>query len=205
MEKIGCFKNIIFDLGCVLVSLEPKRCIEAFEQLGAKSVANYIETHATKDLFLEIETGRISQTQFCNKVSALTNKNIEHSKIVEAWNSLIGTIPEHKLVALEQLAKNHNLYILSNTNIMHWNKCVPLFIKSNGRSVLPLFKNIFLSYQMNMAKPDVNIFNEVVKQANIDVSNTIFIDDLINNCTAAQTVGMHTFNHNKLQKWYNFI
>ena len=51
-------KNIIFDLGGVLVGLDPKRCIEAFRKVGCGVLANYVEEHRTEDLFLDTELQR---------------------------------------------------------------------------------------------------------------------------------------------------
>lgn len=65
-------KNIIFDLGGVLVGLDPKRCIEAFRKVGCGVLANYVEEHRTEDLFLDTELGRISQEEFCNEVRRLS-------------------------------------------------------------------------------------------------------------------------------------
>ena len=50
-------KNIIFDLGGVLVGLDDQRCIDAFKAIGAPQIAQYIEDHRTEDLFYDTEVG----------------------------------------------------------------------------------------------------------------------------------------------------
>ena len=64
MDSQNKVKNIIFDLGCILVELYPQRCINSFRSLGAEAVAKYIETHQTRDLFYHIEVGKITNAPF---------------------------------------------------------------------------------------------------------------------------------------------
>ena len=96
-------KNIIFDLGGVLVGLDPKRCIEAFRKVGCGVLANYVEEHRTEDLFLDTELGRISQEEFCNEVRRLSLTDTEDKDIVWAWNQLLTDIPVSKLRLLQRL------------------------------------------------------------------------------------------------------
>ena len=71
MDKI--IKNIIFDLGGVLVGLNPERCINAFREIGCGVLASYVEEHRTEDLFLETELGRIDEGEFCNEVRRIAH------------------------------------------------------------------------------------------------------------------------------------
>ena len=112
MDSQSKVKNIIFDLGCILVELYPQRCIDSFRSLGAEAVAKYIETHQTRDLFYHIEVGKITNAAFCEAVRELTELPLKDEEIESAWNSLIGTIPEHKLQAIKELAKTHQCLFL---------------------------------------------------------------------------------------------
>ena len=98
-------KNIIFDLGCVLVGLNPERCIKAFKEIGCGAIATYVEEHRTEDLFLDTELGRISQAQFCDEVRRLSGSTTSDADIVWAWNQLLTGIPLEKLqlIALKRL------------------------------------------------------------------------------------------------------
>lgn len=49
--------------------------------------------------------------------------------------------------------------------------------------------------------PDARIYEEVVKQANINPDETLFIDDLKENCEVAEKLGIHTFQNVKLDDW----
>ena len=82
-------KNIIFDLGCVLVGLNAERCIKAFKEIGCGAIATYVEEHRTEDLFLDTELGYISQAEFCDEVRRLSNSTTSDDDIVWAWNQLL--------------------------------------------------------------------------------------------------------------------
>ena len=98
-------KNIIFDLGCVLVGLDKQRCVRAFEQIGAVNVASYVRDHRTADLFFDIETGQMTTEEFCDEVRSMSRCKAENKDIVWAWNQLLVGIPDEKKQRLIDLKK----------------------------------------------------------------------------------------------------
>ena len=196
-------KNIIFDLGGVLCGLDAERCIRAFHQIGAEEVAVYVEEHRVEDLFLQSELGYITTEEFCEEVRRITQRPIDDEKIVWAWNELLtGITPERRQAVLE-LSKTYRLFVLSNTNDMHWKKW-------EASSLLPLkgevfkdgvFEKCFLSYELHLAKPQREIFEAVLQQADIKADETLFIDDNLKNCQAAQALGIHTYHNQHINDW----
>lgn len=186
-------KNIIFDLGGVLVGLDPQRCIEAFRKVGCGVLASYVEEHRTEDLFLETELGRISEADFCDEVRSLSHTETSDQDIVWAWNQLLTTIPVTKLRLLDRLrAEGHRLFLLSNTNVMHWTFCRDHLFTIDGKTPDSYFERIFLSYEMHLAKPDTAIFAEAMRQAGLKAEATVFVDDREENCLAAHSLGIET-------------
>ena len=196
-------KNIVFDLGGVLCGLDAERCIRAFHQIGAEEVAVYVEEHRVEDLFLQSELGYITTEEFCEEVRRITQRPIDDEKIVWAWNELLtGITPERRQAVLE-LSKTYRLFVLSNTNDMHWKKW-------EASSLLPLkgevfkdgvFEKCFLSYELHLAKPQREIFEAVLQQADIKADETLFIDDSLKNCEAAQALGIHTYHNQHINDW----
>lgn len=196
-------KNIVFDLGGVLCGLDAERCIRAFHQIGAEEVAVYVEEHRVEDLFLQSELGYITTEEFCEEVRRITQRPIDDEKIVWAWNELLtGITPERRQAVLE-LSKKYRLFILSNTNDMHWKKW-------EASSLLPLkgevfkdgvFEKCFLSYELHLAKPQREIFETVLQQADIKADETLFIDDSLKNCEAAEALGIHTYHNERINDW----
>lgn len=195
-------KNIIFDLGCVLVGLDPERCIKAFKEIGCGAIATYVEEHCTEDLFLDTELGRISQAQFCDEVRRLSGSTTSDADIVWAWNQLLTGIPLEKLQLIERLkAAGHRIFLLSNTNIMHWNYCRDNHFTIDGKTADFYFEKVFLSYEMHRKKPNKDIFEQALKEAGILAEDTLFIDDLKENCLAAEALGITTLHETTGLDW----
>ncbi len=194
-------KNIIFDLGGILCGLNPDRCIHSFEQIGAGSVAHFVAEHRVEDLFLDSETGKINAQQFCDEVRRITSKNIPDNKIVWAWNQLLTPIAAWKLAKLKELGQHHRLFLLSNTNDMHWQYCQNNFFKAQGADAYSCFEKVFLSFEMHLIKPSEEIFRAVIEQTGITPADTLFIDDTAANLLTARRMGFQTrqtFNENDI-------
>ena len=187
-------KKIIFDLGGVLVGFDRQRSIDAFERIGCGKVADYIRDHRTEDLFYRIELGEISTHDFCEEVRQMTATNADDEAIINAWNVLLTPVTTERLQRLRELREaGHRLFLLSNTNDMHWQYC--------GHQLDGCFERVFLSYEMQLAKPDTRIFSEVLRQAEIDASDTLFIDDNADNIAAAASLGIQTFHNQNIDDW----
>ena len=187
-------KNIIFDLGGVLVGFDRQRSIDAFERIGCGKVADYIRDHRTEDLFYRIELGAISTHDFCEEVRQMTATNADDEAIIHAWNVLLTPVTENRLQRLRELReKGHRLFLLSNTNDMHWQYC--------GHQLDGCFERVFLSYEMRLVKPDPQIFAEVLRQADIKACDTLFIDDNADNIAAAASLGIQTFHNQNIDDW----
>lgn len=194
-------KNIIFDLGAVLCGLDGQRCIDAFRKIGCGEVASYVEEHRTEDLFLDTELGRISTHDFCDEVRRLCSCTATDDEIVWAWNELLTGIPEHKLQLLARLRGHYRLFLLSNTNFMHWNRCADEFFAWHGHGAEWFFENIHLSCAMHLAKPGTEIFAEVLRQNGLNAEETLFIDDSADNCRAAEKLGITALHETTGELW----
>lgn len=198
-------KNIIFDLGGVLVGLDGQRCIEAFETIGAHEISGYVRDHRTEDLFMDAEIGKINQGGFCREVRHLTNCKAEDEDIIGAWCLLLDKIPSFKLQKIIDLRQRYRLFLLSNTNDMHWNFCEQQSFSCQGYEVKECFEKVYLSYQMHLAKPSKEIFEAVLKDSHLKAEETLFIDDSSENCKAADLLGLHTFLNIGIDDWVDKI
>lgn len=194
-------ENIIFDLGCVLVSLDDKCCMDAFAAIGCGEVVPYIANHRTEDIFFDVELGRISTRQFCDEVRRMCRTQCPDDDIVWAWNQLLTGISDEKKRLLTQLAGGHRLFLLSNTNDMHWQKCRTDFFSYHGSDASRLFERIYLSYDMHLAKPDPRIYEAVLADAGIRAADTLFIDDGLANVEAAARLGIATLHETTGHDW----
>lgn len=195
-------KNIIFDLGGVLVSLDERCCIDAFSKIGAKEITYYVKEHRTEDLFYEVEVGMINQHGFCEEVRRRTGTPARDEDIVWAWNQLLGEVSEERKRRLWELKKKgFRLFLLSNTNVMHWRYFAEELFPYRNRVVEDCFEKVFLSFEMHQAKPDSQVFTRLLAEVGIEASETLFIDDSVANCQAAETLGIHTYHNASIDDW----
>jgi len=187
-------KNIIFDLGNVLLNLDLNASIKAFYELGS---SNEVLDHknAYADIaFYNLETGRISPKDFCNRVrEMLKNPSVTDKQIEDAWYAMILDIPVNRVKVVQQLSKKYNVYLFSNTNKIHIDRLLTEFKSQHGIAFESLFNEVFYSYVINERKPDVISYKKVIEQAGVDPRETIFIDDLEKNITGAEQAGLKTF------------
>lgn len=217
MEADKKIKNIIFDWGGVLIDLDFEGCCQAFQNLGVGDLKQMLTGAENNNLFKNYELGNITTEQFREEIrqlvkctqdcktedqstsSTTTNSGdaniLTDEKIDAVWLSMVKTIPEKKLKLLAELRKQYNLYLLSNTNDLHWEKISRKVFHYENLERDDFFKEIFLSNKMHLAKPDPEIFREVLTKAKLNPEETLFIDDAEVNCKAAATVGLHTAHY----------
>jgi putative hydrolase of the HAD superfamily len=198
-------KNIIFDLGGVLVGLDAQRCMDAFEKIGAKDISFYVREHRTEDLFWKTEVGLCTVEEFCDEARERAHCHATNEQVVWAWNQLLTTIPDAKKKRLLELHQNYRLYLLSNTNVMHWKLCADQLFPYGDYGVKDYFDQVFLSYEMHLAKPDEKIFQETLAQAGISAGETLFVDDSMENCEAARRLGIHALHESTGEDWMEKI
>ncbi len=195
-------KNIVFDFGCVIVDLDKQKCIEALERIGAGEIAHYVDECKQIDMFLDLELGRIDVAKFCREIRLRApGCTASDKEISEAWGELLTGIPVHRLEKIERLHEKYNIYLLSNSNPVHWEKSVQQFFPLSGHTPDYYFDKKFISYKMGLTKPDLRIFTALLEETGAVADETLFIDDSINNCMAAEELGIHTLHVKNGDEW----
>lgn len=194
-------KNLIIDFGGVLIDLDRQRCIEHFKQLGLPHVEALLDCYCQQDFFAKHEKGLISNEEFRNLIREKASRELTDAEIDEAWNSFLVEIPAYKLELLLHLRKNYMVYLLSNTNDIHWQWACEHAFRYKTFRVEDFFEQIFLSYEMKLAKPDVAIFQQVLDDTGIAPQETLFLDDSEANCRAAETLGIRTYTPLAHEDW----
>lgn len=199
MEDI---KNLIIDLGGVLVNLTRNCCIEAFEALGVENIRDQIVNgFQQKDLFESFEEGIISVKEFHNGIRAWSGKYLSDEQIDEAWVAMLGDLPEYKLRLLLSLQERYRIVLLSNTNEIHWKWIEANDFAYQGLCAQDFFQRIYLSYELHMSKPSLDIFRYVLNDAGFEARETMLIDDSIVNCRAAEQLGMLSYAPRPDEDW----
>jgi len=181
---------IIFDFGGVILNIDHLRVEQAFKKIGIPEFEDLYGRAQQTELFRELETGKISAHRFREEIRKLTRRNLEDSMIDFVWNQIILDFPVHRIELLKSIRKNYRLFILSNTNIIHYHHYIHLFWNQFGYDFNTLFDNTYWSFKIGKRKPDKESFNHVLQHEKLNPSNTLFIDDTFKNIEAARKLNI---------------
>ncbi len=187
-------KNIIFDLGNVLLNLDFKASIKAFHQLGLNPELVDNSQAYSDPVFYKFGTGRISPTEFRKRLRILLqNTQATDEQLDRTWCAMILNIPDKRVEMLKRLGKKYRLYLFSNTNQIHVEKLHQEFFHHHKIEFPTLFEKIFYSHEIQEHKPELKSYLKVIELANINPTETLFIDDLEENIEGAKKAGLKTF------------
>lgn len=186
-------KHIIFDLGAVLYDIDFKKTAEAFKNLGYSNFDTMYSQYHVDEVFEKLEIGNITPAEFCSTLLQKNSNSVTPQQIIDAWNAILVGWRKESVQYLKQLVKNYNLYLLSNTNIIHQEAFLGSFEKETGCTDFnSFFTKPYYSHEINLRKPNATIFEFVAKDANILPQETLFIDDSFPNIDAAKLLGFKT-------------
>ena len=187
-------KNLIFDLGGVLVSLDRERCLGNFaKNLGFGNFGDYLNAYAQKGFFAEFENGNIDAAQFREIVKGYCRKeNVQDEEIDSALNSFLTLVEPYKVELLLKLKEKYNMMLLSNVNPIAWSRCCELFAQAGGVDIEDVFEKLYLSYEMKNSKPGEEIYRHLLADSGAEPSETLFIDDSAANIETGARMGLKT-------------
>ena len=185
-------KNIIFDWGGVLIHLDKARCTEAFRQLGVEVSDELTNPYGQRADLMDFEKGLMTVDGFHDTVRRIYAPELTNEQIDHAWNALLLDIPSYKLDMLLELKQHYRLFLLSNTNAVHWEEGRKRF-DYRGYRTEDYFDQIFLSHEIHELKPSAEAFLKVARLTGINPEETLFVDDLEVSCKAAEALGFRTY------------
>ena len=190
-------KNIIFDLGGVLINLDYQLTRKAFENLGVANFNDLYTQHHANPLFEQLEVGAIEPEAFCEALRETTGLTLTNSQIETAWNAMLLDFPAERLHWLSQIKNKYNIYLFSNTNAIHYNAFIHIYEQVAPQLGLDtqfehFFTTAYYSHTLGQRKPEVAAFEAVIRDANLDPAQTLFIDDTLLNIEGAQKAGLQT-------------
>ena len=196
MQKIDLtgIKNIVFDLGGVIVTLDHNEVLRHFREFGIEDAEKWLNPYHQNGIFLELEAGRLSREEFYDALREKTGKPVTNEAVDAGWLGFMKEVPVNKLQLLETLRnRGYRLYLLSNTNpiVMEW-AFSPDF-SPEGKPVDAYFDKLYLSYQMKCMKPDPVIFRKMIADSGMIPSETLYLDDGLANVQMGEQLGFKTY------------
>jgi len=194
-------KNIIFDIGNVLIKWDPD---PIYMEYFANDLTEVQDFYTQTNIFAanaEMDRG----TSFKQVLTQLANEFPHYHEPIHMWqNRWLETIGGPIPASIELLTSLHNkqypLYALTNfaeeTFFTH--------IRHNAKyNFLNLFKDIVVSGVEKVIKPDPKIYEILLQRNNLDPKNCIYIDDTKANLMPAQELGMTTIHFLSSEKLNN--
>lgn len=192
MEDI---RNIIFDLGGVLLNIDYKKTAKAFEDLGITEFDKHFSQVNASPLFEDLELGKINPSMFFDGIRQLTELSLSDHQITTAWNAMLLDFPIENFKLLQSLKSTYRLFLYSNTNIIHYNAFQQIFQKATGETLLDIcFEKAYYSHIMGQRKPYKEGFQIIIQENSLNPNQTLFIDDTLVNIETAKSLSLKTLH-----------
>ncbi len=188
-------RNIILDLGGVILELDVDRTISAFHELGFPALQSTDIVMSKYPFFLDFETGKISGKEFIDRVCETSGNHVTGDKVLDAWNAMIIGFRDDSIKLLLELQEKYRLFLLSNTNAIHEILYNDQLAKNHGIANLDeIFEKVYYSHILKMRKPDPVIFEYVLNDKGLSPGQCLFIDDTRMHVDTARSLGIQAYH-----------
>ncbi|MDE6514268.1 MAG: HAD family phosphatase [Muribaculaceae bacterium] len=183
-------RNLMFDLGGVIMDIDRSRAVRAFAELGMADADAFFDPYLQRGYFLKLEEGQVSAEEFRRDIRPLFGRPVSDEEIDRGLDRFLIGIPSERLVRLKELrAAGHGVYLLSNTNPIMWNGFILNEFRKLGGDIGDYFDGVVTSFSAKICKPDPRIFRLAAEKFGITPETTTFYDDGPANCRAALELG----------------
>ena len=193
-------KNLIFDLGNVIIDLDIERTWQSLQHyLGDDYSVRLRKIYPDGDIFIDYEVGKISEETFLRTLQNIAATPLSIRQISEAWNAMLLGITPERFEMLERLRSKYRVFLLSNTNETHLTFVDGYLRMIYGFDIATFdrrfFEKPYYSHLIKLRKPNAEIYEFMLKDADLNPSETLFIDDISENTEGASRVGLHVYKH----------
>ncbi len=187
-------KNIILDLGGVILNTNTDETLDAFKTMVKPGIEINYEWEHLPRIIDSLETGKWNKRAFIRYMKPFMRENIDKRQIIDAWCAMLENFPINRIKYIKELSKRYNLYLYSNTDLIHINAFEQDFIYRYGYPLSDLFLKVYYSSDMGIRKPELEGFKIILSENGLKAEETLFIDDRKENCEAAEEVGIKTIS-----------
>ncbi|NQY68756.1 MAG: HAD family phosphatase [Flavobacteriales bacterium] len=190
--NLNGINNLIFDLGNVLIDINPALSTAAFKKLGVLDIDKFYSISKQNQLFDNLETGKTPNAIFRDEIRGLSDLTLSDEEIDNAWNALLLELPNERLKLLEKLGSSYQIYLLSNTNAIHIESFNKTLEQENKKDYFySLFNHVYYSHEVGLRKPGVEIYKYILEEQSMIPEETLFLDDLQNNLDGAAKLNIN--------------
>lgn len=198
------FKNLIFDIGDVIVDIDYIVTIGEFQKLAVVDFSEIVSYNKQSNIFDQFEKGKITAQEFRDGLKQFLKAGTSDEDINKAWNSILIHYPEQKITLLKELKTQYRTFALSNINEIHVHSIDEAARAQFGvQSFGDFFHHAYYSNEVGYRKPEKEIYELVLQKENLIAGETFFVDDKAENVEAAKTLGIQAYqltDRNKLKE-----
>ena len=188
-------KNIIFDLGGVILDIDENIVYKELEKLGI-CTSELARSKEFMEIMSKFDTGIYTAPTFRKKMKSLIGlEKMTDQRFDAIWNAMLLDIPRERIEAIEKVKKHYKIFLMSNTNVIHYDLYVrDLQLRFGYNEFDELFNKSYFSFAEHLEKPDPRFFELILDHEGLMPEETLFIDDSKKNIEAAQTLGIRTYH-----------
>lgn len=175
---------ILLDIGNVIVSVDFLRFCKGVLSDGSSDLQAVFRKYCEGELKMKFEQGIIAPLDYLCMIGrdSLTG-SMSHGEIREMWQDVFSP-KEGAAVGVETISREHKLWIMSDTDPLHFAFLLTKYPLLRER------ERYYLSYEHGFLKSSPEAFEYVLNDSGISAHEFILIDDKQENCRAAESVGI---------------
>lgn len=187
---------LLFDLGGVIETISPDLVVQEMKKLGFENAEKFFSLFQQSEICTAFELGKVTKEEFISYIRDKVSQTISSNQIVKAWNANLLGVNEESISILNKIRNlGYKMYILSNTNEIHFSSIQQKFYNKYSYELSILFDDVFLSFEIGLRKPDNEIYKYVLNKINLEAEQVLLIDDLKANIESAKNMGIKTHYH----------
>jgi HAD superfamily hydrolase (TIGR01509 family) len=180
----------VFDLGNVILPFEHRQIASKLWQRSRNS-GNLTEEDIFRDLF-DMENGSInryeeglsSSEEFFLEVRKRYGLALEFEEFSEIWNNIFWDNPEVNEIIMYLKAKGYPIFLLSNTNELHFSYVLDRY------PIVHVFDEWILSFEVGAKKPHKRMYDAIFEKTDVEREKVLYIDDIDAYVSAARSYGI---------------
>lgn len=107
--SLAGIRNLLFDLGGVIINLDRQRCVDALTALGDEKADEMLGLSVQRGTLMDLEEGKISPSDFFKCMRQKIGKAVSDEEIVHALNELLIGIPLDRLTEIETAIQRYDV------------------------------------------------------------------------------------------------
>lgn len=186
-------RNVVFDLGGVIMTIDQNEALRRFKALGLTDAERHLDPYTQTGIFGDLEEGKITAEDFRTGLSRLIGREVTNDECKHAWLGYRKDVPQRNLDTLKDLrSKGYRLILLSNTNPFMMSWALSKDFDGGKASLEDYFDSLYLSYKVGAMKPNPEFFKNLLDNEKINPAESLFVDDGPRNIESACRLGFNT-------------